>query len=350
LLLVAGMRTLVALALLGCSAPTPTSEPDAGATPPPPGDTGATWVHDPGLEGAPFSLDDPACSDQNGSILCRAVVYSVVDGVSLHLDIHAPSIARTQRVPTIIYLHPGGWSVGNYAQTVQLAVADDLARGYAVLAVEYRLTLNPDKTVSGVTFPENLKDAKTAVRWARIKGASFIDPDRLLAYGPSAGAHLASLLAVTPGVAAFDGRGDPSVPTSVKAFVGISTPIDFHLFVPMNPPLDPSCAPQPPGQNPQQAISLLIGGDLDDPQYDSVLDQLSLLTYLDASSPPIQLTAGTCDQTVPYHGAEETATYAQDHGLSQVHVSISPGKFHGTTLDDPQTKAAVDAFIAAQLD
>jgi acetyl esterase/lipase len=277
-------------------------------------------------------------------------VYSVVGGVSLHLDIHAPASARTQRVPTIIYLHPGGWSVGNYSQTVQLELANDLARGYAVLAVEYRLTLNPDKTVSGVTFPENLKDVKTAVRWTRIKGASFIDADRLLAYGASAGAHLGSLVAVTPDVAAFDGRGDPSVPTNVKAFVGISTPIDFHLFVPMNPPLDPSCASQPPGQDPQQGVSWLIGGNLDDPQYDGVLTQLSMLTYLSTSSPPIQLTAGTCDQTVPYQGAVETETFAQDHGMSQVHLSVAQGAFHGTTLDDSTTKAAVDAFVAAQLD
>jgi acetyl esterase/lipase len=315
-------------------------EPDAPA---------ATGTPDPGLDGAPFTFADPACVDAGDRIDCTDVVYSVVEGVSLHLDIHAPATAKTGKVPAILYLHPGGWSIGSYHQTSQVPIAEQLQRGYAVVTAEYRLTLDADRMPSGITFPENLRDAKTAIRWMRIKGKDVIDPDRIVAMGASAGAHLASLIAVTPDRAELDGRGDPAVSTAVKAFVGMATVIDFHLFVPSNPPLDADCPSQSPGQDPQQGVSWLIGGDVADPADDAVLTSLSATTYLGETTPPMLTFAGTCDQTVPYEGAVHLAERAAELGLGQVEAVIVPGAFHNTTLDQPDAKRRFDAFLDAQL-
>jgi acetyl esterase/lipase len=346
--------SLIALAFVGCSS-NPVAGPDptgsgsgsgSGSDPPP---DATTFVDDPGLDGAPFSFSDAACVSTADRITCQDIVYSVVGGTSLHLDVIAPQAATAGPVPTIVYLHPGGWSVGSYHQLSQLQLPTYLARGYAVVSVEYRLTLAPDHSVSGVVFPDNLEDVKTAVRWLRIKGAGFVDPDRILVYGVSAGAHLGALVATTPAVPAFDGRGDPSVSTAVRAFVGLSTPIAFHWFVPENPPLDASCPSQPPGQDPQQGVSWLLGGDLDDPMYTDELAALSPTTYFGATTPPMLLFAGTCDQTVPYQETVEAGNDAKALGLSQIQTVIVPNAFHGTTLDTPASQAAADAFIAAQL-
>ena len=338
--------------LAGCH---PDSEPPASGTSPDasvssdaPTSDSSSWIADPGLVGPPFQLNDATCVDSGSQIKCVDVVYSQVGGVSLHLDLYAPPAARTQRVPAIMYLHGGGWSLGSY-HNPGLAIERYVAAGYAVVSVEYRLTLKGG-TPTGYVFPADIQDVKTAVRWLRTKGSGLIDGDRILGYGFSAGAHLAMLLADTANVGAFEGRGDPAVPSTVKGIVALSPAIDFHLFIPQNPPLDASCPPQDPvNQTPIEAISLLIGADCTDPQNADALTALSPLTYLDASSAAMLVFSGTCDQTVPYRGAVDFAEQASALGIDQIDVEIVEGAFHGGTLGTADSKAALESFIANQL-
>ncbi|MEY2444424.1 MAG: acetyl esterase [Ilumatobacteraceae bacterium] len=84
----------------------------------------------------------------------------------------------------LIFLHGGGWVIGN------LDTHDNLCRilanssGHAVLSVDYRLA--PEHP-----FPAALDDALTATRWAYANAARLgCDPDRLAIGGDSAGANL----------------------------------------------------------------------------------------------------------------------------------------------------------------
>ena len=322
--------------------PPPISDDDP---PPPPGDD--DFVHDPGLEGAPFSLDQ--CVSSAAAITCLDVEYSVVDGTPLHLDLWAPPRARTETVPVIFYLHGGGWSSGSHHDP-GLDVAGYVAAGYAVASVEYRLTLDRARQPSGVVWPMNLQDVKTAVRWFRSKGADIIDGDRIMAYGFSAGAHLAVLAAATPGVAAFEGRGDPAIPSTIRAAVALSPPVDFHLFVPENPPLDEDCGPQDPGnQTPGEAVTLLIGGPFDDPSNDAILTELSATPHVSPQTAPTLMFAGTCDLTVPYQGAVALAELARAQNLPQIETFVSQGATHGKTLTVPGARDRLAAFITDQL-
>jgi acetyl esterase/lipase len=319
----------------------------------PDGSPPPTFVDDPGLDGAPFTLDDASCSEQSGHILCDDVVFSVVDGTSLHLDLQVPLAARTGRVPAIMYVHGGGWLAGSWNE-FGLDVPTYLAAGYAVLSVEYRLTADPFPNRTGIQFPQNLQDVKTAVRWLRIKAAGFIDADRILAYGFSAGAHLVSVLGTTAGDAEFEGRGDPSISSTPNGVVALSAPLDFHLFFPMNPPLDASCPPQDPprpGGTPADGVSLLLG--VDPASFETLADSPKLewvtaMSYVSASTSPMLLFAGTCDQTVPYAGLAEMAAAAQAVG-APVETFLAQGAKHGGTLGSPEAKAKLAAFIAARL-
>ena len=63
-----------------------------------------------------------------------------------------------------------------------------LQRGYAVVAVNYRLSWE-------AKFPALVQDVKAAVRWIRANAPGYhLDPYRITAWGGSAGAHLASML------------------------------------------------------------------------------------------------------------------------------------------------------------
>ena len=345
------MRTFtIALTLLfgACSGPAAAPPPDSGPNAP----DASSFVHDPGLEGPPFRLDDSKCTALADRIVCTDVLFSTVDGTELLLDLFAPLAARSQRVPAIMYVHGGGWLAGSHA-AAGLDIDTFIAAGDVVLSIDYRLTaMHGDPQMpTGIVFPQNLQDVKTAVRWLRTKAGDFVDPDRILAYGFSAGAHLVSLLGTTASVAAFEGRGDPTIPSSVRAVVGLSTPIDFHLFVPQNPPLADTCPPQPPpgpGGTPSIGISLLIGGDFADPANSAKLDEVSALTYIDASSAPMKLFAGTCDQVVPYTGAKALVDLGTARG-AQVSEHVTDGAFHGGTLSTPDAKQELGTFIAAQL-
>src|SRR5258705_120223 len=64
----------------------------------------------------------------------------------------------------------------------------------AVVSVDYRLA-------PAVRFPVPLQDAKTAIRWVKAHAAQYhLRADQVLAAGASAGGHLASMVAVTPGL------------------------------------------------------------------------------------------------------------------------------------------------------
>ncbi|MDP9464998.1 MAG: alpha/beta hydrolase [Actinomycetota bacterium] len=85
----------------------------------------------------------------------------------------------------LVFLHGGGWVIGN------LQMPDNVCRilantsGHAVLSVDYRLA--PEHP-----FPAALEDAVTATRWAHANAASLgCSPDRLAVGGDSAGANLA---------------------------------------------------------------------------------------------------------------------------------------------------------------
>jgi acetyl esterase/lipase len=69
----------------------------------------------------------------------------------------------------------------------------EVARGYAVVSVDYR-------PAPGVPFPAPLVDAKTAIRWVKAHASQFgLRADRVFVAGSSAGGHLAAMVALTAG-------------------------------------------------------------------------------------------------------------------------------------------------------
>ena len=93
----------------------------------------------------------------------------------------------------MLIFHGGGWDTGSPEWGYGLAryLAD---LGMVAVAVQYRLSDRDNGTVTPI---EAMKDARAAVRWARTHSDELrVDPDRIAAYGWSAGAHLAASAAI----------------------------------------------------------------------------------------------------------------------------------------------------------
>jgi acetyl esterase/lipase len=93
--------------------------------------------------------------------------------------------------------------------------------GIACATVDYRHALE-------APFPAQLHDIKAAVRYLRQHAELLgIDPERIGAWGESAGGHLAALLGLTGGRADLEGglgvQRQPSAVSAVVDFYGVSS-------------------------------------------------------------------------------------------------------------------------------
>lgn len=103
------------------------------------------------------------------------------------LDLSLP--AAKGKKPVLLFIHGGGWSIGDKRHSAQLKQQFITGLGWAYVSTNYRLV--PDATVE-----QQAADVAAAIAWIRNHAAEQgLDPDRIVLMGHSAGAHLAALVA-----------------------------------------------------------------------------------------------------------------------------------------------------------
>lgn len=221
----------------------------------------------------------------SGFTVKRDIVYSVVGGKDMTLDLYLPN-NPVRAVPIIMYIHGGGWSgldKGWCPYPMRL-----LEQEYAVASINYRLLQE------GGAFPANLHDCKAAVRWLRARAAEYgLDGDHIGVWGDSAGAHLAALVGLT-GVSPDSSPGLESdigitgVSSRVQAVCAYFGAMDLCALVGS----DLAHSPIAP------LMSKLIGAE---PlvQHMDKLKAASPITYASAGAPPFLLLHGDVDTIVP---------------------------------------------------
>ena len=89
----------------------------------------------------------------------------------------------------LVYLHGGGWVIGDLDSHDNVCRALANGSGHAVLSVDYRLA--PEHP-----FPAGLEDSLVALRWAAGHADELgIDPQRIAIGGDSAGGNIAAVVA-----------------------------------------------------------------------------------------------------------------------------------------------------------
>ncbi len=109
------------------------------------------------------------------------------DGATIAAHLHRPQGAAAP-LPVLLFLHGGGWVIGDVPSYDHLTRYFAHEGAIAVLSVEYRL--GPEQR-----FPVAFEDAFDALRWLQSSAAGLgLDPTRIAVGGDSAGGSLAATL------------------------------------------------------------------------------------------------------------------------------------------------------------
>lgn len=206
------------------------------------------------------------------------------------LDLYLPEQKSEKPSPLVVYIHGGGWEAGSKDQAQPLF---GLIKGtpYAGASVNYRLSHQ-------AIWPAQIRDCKAAIRWLRAHAGEYnLDPNKIAAFGISAGGHLVSMLGVTGGVKELEGNlgnhlEQSSRVTCVLDFCG---PSNFLTFSGKGSVIDVN--------DPKGPLSKLIGGPLKD--HEEAGRNASPVNYLTPDDAPFLIMHGDKDNIVPYAQATE---------------------------------------------
>jgi acetyl esterase/lipase len=263
-------------------------------------------------------LPDPVALDGGLGQVRRAVTYAAPPGFRpLELDLHTPT---GDPAPLIVFVHGGGWRVGTRAvfNPIWRDWAPDpfhrlVAAGFAVASVDYRLS-------GEATFPAQLHDVTAALRFLHRRADELgVDARRVVAWGESAGGHLAALLGLTAGRPELaDLVGEPAPP--VAGVVDWYGPADLETLPAQARPDAIARADAPDSRE-----SLLIGAPLLEAR--DLARRASPVTYVHGAAPPFHLAHGADDRFVPAGQSRELADALRAAGI-RAQLTIVPGADH----------------------
>ncbi len=237
-------------------------------------------------------------------------------------DHHKPSAG----FPFVVYIHGGGWLGGDPQRTGAFVdfpgvLASLAERGYAVASVGYRLS-------GEARFPAQIRDIKAAVRWIRLHASNYgIDPARAMAWGVSAGGHLAALAALSCGATELEPQPDePAGRPAVEpkpVLIGAGSVSDciqgavawygvFDLATLVGTWAGQKFAA---GQDPRAPVWQLLGCREPHCRTEDMA-AASPVGYVDAGDPPMLLIVGSDDTTVPTAQTLEMADRLKSRGVS----------------------------------
>ncbi|MBF0198299.1 MAG: alpha/beta hydrolase [Planctomycetes bacterium] len=152
----------------------------------------------------------------------KNIVYAVDKKDKLKLDIYMPEhISKPS--PALLWIHGGGWVRGSKRYS---PIAPIATRGIVMVSVQYRLLSEE------TPWPTQLHDLKAAVRFLRKNAKEYnIDPNRIGAWGVSAGGHLASMLGVSQGIPELEGAlGVTDASSEIQCVVAYCPPTNMTVL------------------------------------------------------------------------------------------------------------------------
>ena len=211
--------------------------------------------------------------------------------------------------PAVLLLHGGGWRNGS-PQQMDIIARRLVSEGFVVFSAAYRLA-------PATRYPGQLEDVRAAFAW--LAGRREVDPERVAAWGYSAGAQLALLL----GMKAVPGEPRP------RAIVAGGAPAAFALFDAESRPL----------------VGYLGASRTAAP---GTWADASPVQWVSRDDPPAYLYHGETDSLVDVQHARLLAHRLREAGVTVILDEV-PGGHVGIFLSGRAVEARAADFLAKQL-
>lgn len=260
------------------------------------------------------------------------IPYGTTDGQPLLLDACFPGDAdiddpAADPRPVIVSIHGGSWQRGDKANLNWRSVCQWFAsEGFVAVSVNYRLA-------PAYTFPAQLDDVQDAVDWLRDPAQVVrynIDPDRIGAFGGSAGGNLAALLGTT-------GSGSWTDGARVAAVAELSGPADIR---------EPIVATDSYNMDfPTVQLEYLGCATFADCP---TARRASPTALVDETDPPFFVGHST-DEFIPLSQSEELVETLRGAGIDTTFVTVE-GTLHSIAMLDDDVRQRVIAFFKDKLD
>ena len=273
-------------------------------------------------------------NDDRGDVeVLRDLRYREGASKSWRLDLARKKQGSAKPRPAIVVIHGGGWLEGDKSSfasgkdAVPGNIVDFAKLGFVAVTINYRLSTEAN-------FPAALHDCKCAVRWLRAHAKEYgADPDRIGAYGNSAGGHLALLLGLTGEEAAPEADSQfREYSSRVQAVVSDSGPVDLVY--------------QYQHEQLKEVIRRFMGGPLGGIR--TVLYRKASPAYqIRPGAPPLLLIYGVEDEQVPVETADQFVVASRQAGLRDVsyYRLASVGHCPHSLVRVPALRAIVNDFF-----
>jgi acetyl esterase/lipase len=260
------------------------------------------------------------------------------------LDVYLPEEGEGP-FPVILSIHGGAFMGCDKADSQVMPMLEGLKRGYAVVAVNYRLSWE-------AIFPALVQDVKAAVRWVRDNARKYhFDPERIASWGGSAGGYLSSMLGTSAGIPELEdlSMGNPDQPCNIQAVVDWFGPTNF---LKMDEQLEASGLFPPPGFRHSEADSpesLLLGEVIT--KIPERVVTANPESYIRPGAPPFLIQHGTRDPVVPVQQSIEfAAKLRQVIGADRVNLELLEGAEHADEMfEAPANVTRVLDFLDSRL-
>jgi acetyl esterase/lipase len=245
------------------------------------------------------------------------------------LDIYLPA-GNQSNLPLIIWVHGGAWRLNDkYADMsyMKKTIAGILQKGYALASIDYRHS-------TSAVFPAQIKDCMQAIQFLHNNASQYkLDRSKFVLMGFSAGAHLASLLALSlnNNVSEFYPGSKPAF--AIKAVLDFYGPSDLLMFY-------SNAHPGPDDSN----IGILLGASpLLRPD---IARKASPVTYVDKNDPPFLIVHGELDDAVPPTQSHLLKSWLDVAGVKNEILVVKGAPHYGEIFDSDPVREKVFAFLA----
>jgi beta-galactosidase len=252
------------------------------------------------------------------------------------LDLYLPDRGATDGpVPAVVWIHGGDWVGGDKGEARAHHIGEALAdAGYVCVSINYRL--------GDRAWPTNLLDCKNAVRFLRVHAADYhVDPHRIAAFGGSAGAELALMVAFTGDHPAWEpGAPYAGVSSAVSCALDFYGPADFPAWR----KIAVTGAAVSHIDRAAEARVFAAGDEADSARWREV----SPVTYVTPASPPILIAHGLADPLVDSHQSVELDQILTAHGVAHQTILL-PGVGHSFDLTSEGSRPLPEDLTPAVL-